>query len=213
MARGKTLLSADPADIRFTFDVNTLALFWITRAFLPHMIARDHGMIVTVTSYASWLTIPNMIDYGASKAAALAFHEGLSAELPTRHGVKKVRTVIVHPGHTRTPLFAGYDQKTGFIMPELEPDTIADAIVRQVLTGRSGSVVVPEMGRTLAALRTMPDWYAFKVRAMGHEYMANWNGRQVIADVKASFSGSSAVSQDEPSESTVLVPEEGAKEA
>jgi all-trans-retinol dehydrogenase (NAD+) len=56
------------------------------------MVAANHGMIVTVASYAAYITVPNMTDYGASKAAALAFHEGLTAELKTRYQAPKVRT-------------------------------------------------------------------------------------------------------------------------
>lgn len=202
VARGKTLLDAEPGDIRFTFDVNTLAPFWVTKAFLPHMIAQNHGMIVTVSSYASWLTIPNMVDYGASKAGALALHEGLTAELTTRYNAPKVRTIIVHPGHTKTKLFTGYDQKTDFIMPQLEPESIADAVVKKVLSGRSGAVILPEAGTTLAGLRGMPDWYTIPLRAKAHTSMANFKGRQVVEDVNAS------VDQSETSESTVLVPGE-----
>lgn len=203
VARGKTLLDATPGDIRFTFDVNSLAHFWTTRAFLPHMISANHGMIVTVSSFASWLTIPNMIDYGASKAAALAFHEGLTAELTTRYNAPKVRTVVVHPGHTKTKLFKGYDQKTDFLMPQLEPESIADAVMKKVLTGTSGEVILPEAGTTLKALRFFPDWYSVPVRAKSQSYMANFRGRQVIEDVDASFDKGSP---GETSESTVLVP-------
>lgn len=170
------------------------------------MVARDHGTVATVSSYASWLTIPNMIDYGASKAAALSFHEGLTAELQRTYNAPHVRTVSVHPGHTTTPLFQGYDQKTAFVMPELRPETIAEAIVKKVLTGRSGSVIVPEAGAMLPLLRFLPDWYSIPVRAKSDSYMKLWKGRQVIADVDASFEGEAKGKVPEPEESTVLVP-------
>ncbi|KAI9171392.1 Dehydrogenase RED2 [Paramyrothecium foliicola] len=209
VARGKTVLEAQPGDIRFTFDVNTLAPFWTAKAFLPSMVARNHGMIVTVSSYASWLTIPNMVDYGASKAGALAFHEGITAELTTRYNAPKVRTVIVHPGHTKTPLFTGYDQKTDFIMPQLEPESIAEAVVRQVLSGNSGRVVLPKGGHMLPALRLFPDWYSIPVRAKAQSYMAKFSGRQVVKDVDAPYDESSKESQSTAgSESTVLVSKE-----
>lgn len=193
VARGKTLLESQPSDVRFTFDVNTFAHFWVVKAFLPHLVSANHGMIVTVSSYASWLTIPNMVDYGASKAAALSFHEGLTAELQTVYDAPRVRTVSVHPGHTSTALFKGYDQKTAFIMPELQPETIAEAIVNQVLSGKSGHVIVPEAGNMLALLRFMPDWYQIRTRAKGASFMKKWNGRQVIADVDTSVEDSTVL--------------------
>ncbi|KAG9253276.1 uncharacterized protein F5Z01DRAFT_160790 [Emericellopsis atlantica] len=201
VARGKTVLEADPADIRFTFDVNTFAPFWTAQAFLPHMVEKNHGMIVTVSSYAAWLTISNMVDYGASKAASLAFHEGITAEIATKYKANKVRTVVVHPGHTRTPLFQGYDQKTGFLMPEQFPESIAQAVVEKVLSGTSGSVILPEAGGLLPGLRAFPDWYQLRVRAKA-QYMDKWKGRQVISDVNATYD------KEDASESTVLVSEE-----
>lgn len=201
VARGKTILEADPSDVRFTFDVNTFAPFWTTQAFLPHMIKQNHGTIVTVSSYAAWITAPNLVDYGASKAAALAFHEGLTAELTSSYNAPKVRTVAVHPGHTRTPLFQGYDQNTAFIMPEQFPESIAEAVVKKVLSGKSGTVIMPETGGMLPGLRGLPDWYQIRVRAKAL-YMDKWKGRQVIQDVSKSFDEKS---QEATSESTVLV--------
>lgn len=209
VARGKTLLDARPSDVRFTFDVNTLAHYWITKAFLPHMVAANHGMVVTVSSYASWLTIPNMVDYGASKAAALAFHEGLTAELRTKYNAPKVRTVVVHPGHTATELFKGYSQNTAFVMPELHADTMAEAVVQQVLSGRSGSVILPQAGYMLPLLRFMPDWYQIRLRNRGQSFMSGWRGRQVISDVDASYENHD---QSEPNESAVLMPRDDRSE-
>ncbi|PNY25223.1 Short-chain dehydrogenase/reductase family 16C member 6 [Tolypocladium capitatum] len=204
VARGKTLLDSEPGDVRFTFDVNTLAHFWVTKAFLPNMVAGNHGMVVTVSSFASWLTIPNMVDYGASKAAAMAFHEGITSELTTRYNAPRVRTVSVHLGHTRTALFKGFRQGAGFLLPRLEPDSIAEAVVRQVLSGRSGHVILPEAGGWLAALRAFPDWYSIGMRAGGQRSMERWSGRQVVEDVDAPYGGRDS-QQNEASESAVLV--------
>ncbi|KAF4455482.1 hypothetical protein F53441_2272 [Fusarium austroafricanum] len=205
VVRGKTILESEPSDVRFTFDVNTFAPFWVAKTFVPDMVANNHGMFVTLTSYASWLTIPNLVDYGASKAAALAFHEGLTTELTTRYNAPKVRTVVVHPGFTNTALFTGYKQNTGFLMPALAPESVADAVVRQVLTGRSGHVILPGTGAILPALRMQPDWYTIPVRAKAQAYMQNFNGRQVIQDVDASVDdgGHEKEANDNAGESTV----------
>lgn len=56
VARGKSILNATEKDIRFTFDVNTLAHYWIIQEFLPSLIENNHGMVVTVASVASWVT-------------------------------------------------------------------------------------------------------------------------------------------------------------
>ncbi|KAK1245043.1 hypothetical protein MKX08_004672 [Trichoderma sp. CBMAI-0020] len=183
--RGKTILDATPADVRLTFDVNALAHYWVVQTFLPHIVAQNHGMVVTMASYASWLTIPNMVDYGATKAAAMAFHEGLSAELKTRYNAPRVRTVIVHPGATNTELFTGFKQGLPFLMPHQEPESIADAVVRQILSGRSGQIILPETGGIWPSLRSQPDWYSFRLRSKAQTGMLDFDGRQIIEDPAA----------------------------
>jgi all-trans-retinol dehydrogenase (NAD+) len=166
--------------VRFTFDVNTLAHYWIAREFLPSIVKRNHGMVVTVSSYAAYITVPNMTDYAASKVAALSFHEGLTAELKTRYNAPRVRTAVIIPGHTKTPLFQGYSNDSRFLVPTLEPQTVAEAIVKQVLTGRSGQVIIPGFGSVMAFLRGFPHWMQLNVRSDGERAMTKWDGRQVI---------------------------------
>ncbi|KAH6697376.1 estradiol 17-beta-dehydrogenase [Plectosphaerella plurivora] len=201
VARGRTLLDSSERDIRFTFDVNTLAHFWVTKEFLPNMVRSNHGTIVTVASYAAYLTVPNMVDYGASKAAAHAFHEGLTAELTTRYHAPRVRTILVNQGYTKTPLFTGYKQGAGFLMPPLEPQTVADEVVRAVLRGKSGQVVIPGIGSSLPWLRCFPHWYQVAFRAHSQGLMSSFNGRQVVKDLDKHYSDK----EREAEGSTVLV--------
>ena len=96
-------------------------------------------MVVTVASLAAHLPAPNMVDYASSKSAALAFHEGLSAELSTLYNAPKVRTVLMCQGYTRTALFEGFAGKA------LYPETVAEEIVKAVFEGRSKVLVLPEL--------------------------------------------------------------------
>lgn len=180
VARGKQILDATEKDVRFTFDVNTLSHYWLAKEFVPSMAQHNHGMIVTVASLAAYVTVPNMVDYAASKAAALAFHEGLTAELKTRYNAPRVRTVVVNQGYTKTALFQGYHNDSSFLMPTLEVETVAEAIVEKVLSGRSGQVIKPGFGSVLTLFKGMPHWYQLQTRAKGEKIMANWHGRQVI---------------------------------
>ena len=180
VARGKNVLDANEKDVRFTFEVNTLAHYWMAKEFVPSMVNRNHGMVVTVASYAAYVTVPNMTDYAASKAAALSFHEGLTAELKTRYNAPKVRTVVINQGYTKTPLFQGYNNDSKFLIPSMEPETVAEAITKQVLTGQSGQVIVPGFGVLLTFLRGFPHWYQLKTRSDGARIMTTWHGRQVI---------------------------------
>lgn len=206
VARGKSILDATEKDVRFTFDVNTLAHYWLAKEFIPSMVAANHGMIVTVASYAAYIVVPDLVDYGSSKAAALSFHEGLTAELATKYNAPKVRTVLVTQGYTKTALFEGYHNDSPFLIPALHPDTVSEAIAKQVLKGESGHVIIPGFGVVLTFLRGLPSWYQNGLRAKGVNIMAKWNGRQVI-DVEKWKPAGERSSADEESESTVLVPE------
>ncbi|KAJ2907040.1 hypothetical protein MKZ38_008608 [Zalerion maritima] len=204
VARGKTILEGTEKDTRFTFDVNTISHYLLAREFVPAMAKRDHGMIVTVASYAAFITVPNMVDYAASKAAASSFHEGLAAELRTRYNAPRVRTVLVNQGYTKTKLFTGYHNDSPFLIPSLEPETIADEIAKQIFSGKSGQVIVPRFGVMLTALRAFPHWYQTNLRARGQNIMMKWTGRQVIKDLDRFYD-----SKEKPAveESGVLVPD------
>jgi short-subunit dehydrogenase len=214
--RGRTILDATEHDVRFTFDVNTLSHYFLAREFLPSLVRANHGMVVTVASAAAYVTVPNMVDYAASKAAARAFHEGLAAELATRYDAPRVRTVLVTQGYTKTRLFEGYQNDSPFLMPALRPETVAEAVVRQVLRGESGHVVLPAMGNTLAVLGGMPAWYQYRLRAKNQSIMREFRGRKVVEDVERYYeergkwegkAGEAAAAAVEagPGASTVLV--------
>jgi len=180
-ARGKNILDSSEGDVRLTFDVNALSHYWLVKEFLPNMINQKHGMVVTVASLAAYVTAPQMVDYAASKAAALSFHEGLAAELKTRYNAPKIRTVVITQGYTKTPLFVGYNNDSKFLMPTLEPDTVAEGIVKKVLTGTSGQVVLPGAANFLATMiRSWPFWMQIRLRNNCEKLMRNWNGRQVV---------------------------------
>ncbi|KAG9231127.1 putative short-chain dehydrogenase/reductase family 16C member 6 [Amylocarpus encephaloides] len=156
VCRGKMILEASEKDIRFTFEVNILAHYWMAREFVPDMAKENHGMIVTVSSFAAFLSVPDMVDYDASKAAAHAFHEGLAVELKCRYNAPKVRTVVVNQGYTKTALFEGYKNDS------------------------NGQLIIPGFSSTLTLLRGMPHWYQNTICALGKDLMSTSKGRQVI---------------------------------
>ncbi|KAL1846436.1 hypothetical protein Plec18167_001472 [Paecilomyces lecythidis] len=87
-----TILDKDEKDIRLTMEVNTLSHFWTVKAFLPSMVEKNHGHIITIASIASFVSMGEAVDYGCSKAAALAFHEGLTQEVKHWYKANNVRT-------------------------------------------------------------------------------------------------------------------------
>ncbi|KAA8652331.1 short chain dehydrogenase/reductase family protein [Aspergillus tanneri] len=158
-------VAANIPQTRLQFEVNTLSHYWLSREYLPSMIQRNHGMVVTVASQAGYVTTPNMVDYSATKAAAISFHEGLGAELVSRYNAPRVRTVLVTQGFTQTALISELTPEDTWFNPLLLPETVAEAIVKQVLTGSSGHVLVPGSTGWLAKIfRGFPLWYQHKLR-------------------------------------------------
>ena len=181
ITRNKDILHLTETDLRLSFGVNAIAHYHLAQHFLPSMIQLNHGMLVTVASTAAFLTAPRMVDYAASKAAAVAFHEGAAAELATLHNAPRVRTVLVTQGYTKTRLFDGFKPGDGFVVYALEPATVAEAVVKQILKGESGYVWLPEVTAKSfgVAVRGWPVWMQLGFRKRLVDLMQGFQGRAV----------------------------------
>jgi len=162
---GRPLLEITDPEIRQTFDVNALAPIWMTRAFLPAMIERGRGHIVTIASAAGLIGAPGMTDYAASKHAAVGFDDALRAEL--RHlGHRGIRTTVVCPYFISTGMFEGASTGTP-LLPILTPEYAARRIVRAIRRRRQ-RLLLPQIVILVYLLRVLPtpvfDWIA---RALG----------------------------------------------
>jgi NAD(P)-dependent dehydrogenase (short-subunit alcohol dehydrogenase family) len=85
--------------------VNLRAAFLLVRAFLPAMLARGSGHIVTIGSVAGRQAFPANGAYSASKFGVRGLHAVLAAEL---RGTG-VRATFVEPAATDTPLWDAVD--------------------------------------------------------------------------------------------------------
>ena len=107
--------------------VNCEAVVRLTHAFVPGMVERGRGGVITVASTAGMQPLPYETTYAASKAFAISFMEALSMEL---RGTG-VRALVVNPGPVKTEwqAVAGYDENTrtmpGMISAE---QCVADAL-------------------------------------------------------------------------------------
>jgi all-trans-retinol dehydrogenase (NAD+) len=68
------------------FQINIISHFWMVKEFLPSMVRKNKGHIVGLASMASFVAPPGIVDYAATKAAVMAFHEGES--MPTAQGFR-----------------------------------------------------------------------------------------------------------------------------
>jgi short-subunit dehydrogenase len=97
----------DPARDAQQVRLNCEAVVTLTHAFLPGMLERRRGGVITVASTAGMQPIPYEATYSASKAFARTFSDALSGEL---RGTG-VRALCVNPGPVPTEwqVVAGYE--------------------------------------------------------------------------------------------------------
>jgi len=88
----RSMFSETEEQLRNLFNVNTISHFLLAKEFVPAMARANHGHVVTIASAASFCSYADQVSYCASKASALAFHEGLGQELRHRYHAPKVRT-------------------------------------------------------------------------------------------------------------------------
>ena len=105
-----------------TFGANIFGIVYWVEQLLPDFVKRKEGVIVGVSSLADNRGYSGSGFYGASKAAASIYLEGLRVELK-RFGIK---VITVKPGFVKTPM----TDKNEFKMPLLmKPDKAAHIII------------------------------------------------------------------------------------
>ena len=157
---GKTILETTPQFLNKIFGVNLFSHYYAVQAFLPDMIKKRKGHVISIASMASFISSAGIVDYSCTKVGALAFHEGLRSELRTVHKCPEIKTTVVHPIWADTPLIAEGKEhliKAGQII--IQPQDVSDAVVKQVMKGRSGQIILaPGIGTVLSSLRGYPTW-------------------------------------------------------
>lgn len=150
---GKPFLDLPDDKIEKTFAVNTLALFWTAKAFLPDMVRRNSGHVVTVASSAGLVGVARLTDYCASKWAAVGFDESLRMEL--KHTAPAVKTTVVCPFFIDTGMFEGARTRFPRLLPILKESQVADRIVKAILTDQP-SVILPPLVGVVPVARALP---------------------------------------------------------
>lgn len=124
----RPLLELAPDDWRRMVDVNVNALFYLTRAVLPGMVARERGHIVLIGSVAGRSAFVGGAGYAATKHFGMGFAESLMHEVRDA-GVK---VSVVSPGSVKTG-FSGHEKPRD---PDwqLVPEDVAAAVAYAVAT-------------------------------------------------------------------------------
>jgi NAD(P)-dependent dehydrogenase (short-subunit alcohol dehydrogenase family) len=140
IGRPSNPLQATLEDARAEIETNYLGLVSVTEAFAPVLATNRGGAFVNVLSVVSWVAMPHLSTYSASKAAAWSYSNSSRTQLATQG----IEVVGVHVGYVDTDLTAG-----------LEGDKIAPSLVAvsalDALEAGAPEAIVDELSRTIKA--------------------------------------------------------------
>jgi len=148
---GKRFLDTPDELIERTMNVNINAHFWTVKSFLPSMVKNNHGHVVTIASTAGLIGVSGLVDYHASKFAAVGFDESLRDELAYM-GASGVNTTCVCPLFINTGMFEGVKSKLPLSLPILDQDYVTNKIIEAILTNQQ-MVVLPKITYFLMSLK------------------------------------------------------------
>jgi decaprenylphospho-beta-D-erythro-pentofuranosid-2-ulose 2-reductase len=109
---------------------------------------QGHGTIVVMSSVAGERVRKSNFVYGSTKAAADAFAQGLGDSLAG----SGVRVMVVRPGFVHTKMTAGMEEAPF----ATDPETVADAIVDGLASGKDVVWVPPALRWLMTAFRHLP---------------------------------------------------------
>jgi short-subunit dehydrogenase len=123
----------DPAREAEEVRVDCEALVVLTHAFLPGMVQRGRGGVITVASVAGFQPLPYEATYSACKAFARTFSDALSAEL---RGTG-VCALCVNPGPVPTEFqsVAGYGEWLPPVPGKISPEQVVREALRAFRRG------------------------------------------------------------------------------
>ena len=168
--RWLSILNTTPQEARAMMGVPYFAAFYVSRAFLPAMVARRSGRIACITSPAGYLAWADACAYIAARHAMKGFAEAMRADLKGT-GVSVTLVVL---GSVETPY---WEHNPGSrehlpatnprLLPTLTPEQAASAIVDGV-EQRRRTVIKPRIFRAIFIANALfPGFVARQLRKKG----------------------------------------------
>ncbi|NWI18073.1 RDHE2 dehydrogenase, partial [Crypturellus soui] len=128
---GKTFSDLSSDEFEKTIRVNFLGQAWTCKAFLPAMIACNHGHLVSMASATALASFYKQSDYSASKFAVVGLMEAIDYEM-YQAGKNGIKTTIIYPSFVNTALVRGVRSYNQLFFPVYEAEYVASRIVDAV---------------------------------------------------------------------------------
>ncbi|CEF63619.1 Epidermal retinol dehydrogenase 2 [Strongyloides ratti] len=138
---GKEFMDLSDDNFEMTLKVNTISHWYILKAFLPSMIEKNEGHIVSMCSISSFVGTPWGIDYTVSKFGAIGIMEGIRNELKMK-GIKGIKMTCVAPIFTRTAMIKNFKISQG--VEALSPHYVVDQAMDAILTNQP-LIILPKL--------------------------------------------------------------------
>jgi all-trans-retinol dehydrogenase (NAD+) len=134
---GASLLDVPDTECIKSFEVNALSHLWTIKAFLPAMLNKNSGHIVSVASMAGQLGTAGLADYCGSKFAAVGIDEAIRFEL-RKLGAFGVFTTCICPFYIDTGMFegAGVPFPASLLLPLLRTEYVVDQTITAIRQNR-----------------------------------------------------------------------------
>lgn len=118
--------------IERVMNVNFYGMLYMTKAFLPNLLARPEAHIANISSMGGFFPFPGQAVYGASKAAVKLLTEGLSIELLNTN----VHVSVVFPGSIGSNIISN----SGVAMsPQMEK---LQRVIRPLTPARAAKIII-----------------------------------------------------------------------
>lgn len=145
------------------------------------MVKRNRGHFLIIASQTGHLATAGVVDYAATKAAAIAIYEGLQTEMKHFYKAPAVRVSCLSPSAVKTAMFAGIKAPTNFFMPALTPEDIAVSITDILWSGQAQNVMVPASAYISPPTRALPDWLRVGMQDGGADVMTSLTPHDPLA--------------------------------
>lgn len=174
---GKTLLNSSDKLNQLTMDVNATGHMWTLKEFLPDMIKFDKGHVCTIASLAGQGGVSGLLDYCASKHAAVGLSESLYMEM--QKDKRNINVTCICPYFISTGMFEGVSNAYDWLLPLIKPTEMASIIVDSIRQNKQ-VVIHPKILYLLVVLKPVMN-YKMYIKAVNllkcNEAMDTWVGR------------------------------------